>query len=75
MSLYSQGAQTVPSKSALKRQNVMAGRDMMEGVNELSVALERIAELEAALRLCVDNCIDPTEGEVALTHAREVLSK
>lgn len=36
---------------------------------------KRIAELEAALRLCIDNCIDPTEGEVALTRAREVLQR
>lgn len=36
---------------------------------------KRISELEAALRLCIDNCIDPTEGEVALTRAHEVLTK
>ena len=35
--------------------------------------LRQIAELRAALRLCVDNCIDPTEGEIALTRARDVL--
>lgn len=33
----------------------------------------RVSQLEAALRLCIDNCIDPTEGEVALSRARQLL--
>lgn len=40
---------------------------------EIQAQARRIAELEAALRLCLDDCIDPTEGEVALTRARELL--
>lgn len=35
----------------------------------------RVARLEAGLRLCVADCIDPTEGEVALTRARQLLSE
>jgi len=35
----------------------------------------RITELEAGLRRCLADCIDPTEGEVALTLARSLLAK
>lgn len=33
-----------------------------------------VDKCKAALRLCVENCIDPTEGEVALSRARDLLA-
>jgi len=42
----------------------------------LRIAAElRVKKLEAGLRLCIDNCIDPTEGEVALTRARSLITE
>lgn len=35
----------------------------------------RVTKLVDGLRLCIENCIDPTEGEVALTRARALIKE